>query len=163
YLLLGKKNFLDEYKNNKITSLLMINKCQTSSLKKIEKLFKKENILVISHKNFGNEEYLNQYQHIGYEYDELIIFINKNMFYDSKSNCLMYSFDEISEYALMYDCLYLNNLVYFDALFTWLVVAFTRATKSIRIFVDENNPDKENICKYFNDRIDELENNDTKN
>ncbi|MBO6072404.1 hypothetical protein J6P59_01920 [bacterium] len=45
----------------------------------------------------------------------------------------------------------------------FLYVSFTRATKSIRIFVDENNPDKENICKYFNDRIDELEKDNTKN
>ena len=44
-----------------------------------------------------------------------------------------------------------------ESLESWIYVAFTRATKHIKIFVSDTNPCKKEICDYFNKRIIEVE------
>ena len=147
YLVYGKHINGKDISND--NSELVIHRCKSDNLLNIQKTYK--NILFVSTNN--EPGFLTPYQYIGYEFDHVVIYFSKwfRCINDQKNRVNI--------------CINKNNNWLQDSktILPFLYVSFTRATKSIRIFVDENNPDKENICKYFNDRIDELNKNNTKN
>ena len=149
YLVYGKSNNKKDTSND--DSKLIIHRCKSDNLLNIQKTYKNKNILFVSTNN--EPGFLTPYQYIGYEFDHVAIYLSKwfRCIKDQKNR--------------VHICIYKNNNWLQDSttILPFLYVSFTRATKSIKIFVDENNPDKENICKYFNDRIDELNKNNTKN
>lgn len=144
YLVFNDKNSLNYYRKHQFESSLEIDYCQESNLDKIKGEYPDSPIFVVYHMNL--DSYLNEYQHLGYEYNALIIYLPPNIKYDAINKKLQYYFDERK-----------NRMVIDEAFQSWLYVAFTRPTKLIKIFVDETNRDKYKIIKYFNDKLNELE------
>ena len=127
---------------NKEKSFLRIEPCRISSLDKLKEDYKGIPILEINGANI--KDHLIQYQFIGSEYNDVIIFLNSKFSFKRKK--LIFN-NYINKHEIKEE----NN-----TLLTWLYVAFTRATKSIKIFVDETNKYKDDICNYFNNKLKEL-------
>lgn len=158
YIVFGDTTKLESYlKYNDEKTFLQIYPCIESNLLWLSNKYSRKQIFIVSHFNWmynlnqidGDEySYYNQYQHIGYEYDELAIYLPKNFEYDEKSKKLIYRFVNQEKCK--------EEVISDDALKAWLYVAFTRATKIIRIFVSQDNKYKDKICEYFNNRIQQL-------
>lgn len=142
---LQKLIFNDSKDSEVDETFLKIDYCQPSTIDKIKEIYKDDvPILEINGSNLTG--HLIQYQFIGNEYDHVIIFLSsKFLFQRNKLKICFY--DNINK-KLMKETKY--------TLLTWLYVAFTRATKSIKIFVDEENENKKQICDYFNKKLKEL-------
>lgn len=159
YIVFGDKGKLHNYLNQtKEKSILQIYPCVEMNLSDLSRKYNKEQIFIVSHfnwmddfNNLENQEYdyYNQYQQIGCEYDNLTIYLPTNFEYDEIQKKLIYRFIDRSDN--------IEKILPDEVLESWLYVAFTRATKSISIFVAPKNKYKLEICKYFNGRLEDLE------
>ena len=159
YLVFGDIGKLESYqRNTEEKSILNIYPCDESNLHDLKKKYSRRQIFIVSHFNWMDTfnklvddeyDFYNQYQHIGYEYDDLVIYLPNNFEYDENSKRLIYHFQNHENGF--------DTILPDDSLNAWLYVAFTRATKSIRIFVDPANKYKTQICEYFNKRLQNLE------
>ena len=135
YLVYDDNNKLNEYLKNKDKSFLKIEKCESSNEQNIKKRYS-EKIPILFVSSHNDQEKLTTYKYIGSEHKEIIVYFSKDWVYDKEKNMINTSKKQKEE--LIYSLLF---------------VTFTRATLSIKIFVDEENKFKDEICGYFNNKL----------
>lgn len=107
---------------------------------------------VIDIRSNNKNDVFTQYKAAGNEYENIVIKINSCFVLENEE--LIYRYQKRNN----------NQQVDIDSDITsvWLYSACTRATKQIIFLINENNKYAKKIWKYFNDRINELEKDNTK-
>lgn len=152
YICFGKENYKNEYTQNSEKSYIKI-KCLLWSNIQDSISNNSSEFKVIDIRSNNKNEVFTQYKAAGNEYENIVININSCFILENEK--LIYRYQKRNN----------NEKVDIDSDITsvWLYSACTRATKQIIFLIDKNNKYAKEIYKYFNDKIDELENNDTKN
>ena len=151
YISFGNKNYKNEYTQNSEKSYIKI-QCLLGSEIQDSISNNSSKFKVIDIRSNNKNDVFTQYKAAGNEYENIVIKINSC--FVLKNEKLIYRYQRRNN----------NQQVDIDSDITsvWLYSACTRATKQIIFLINENNKYAKKIWKYFNDRIDELEKDNTK-
>ena len=151
YISFGNKNYKNEYTQNSEKSYIKI-QCLFGSEIQDSISNNSSQFKVIDIRSNNKNDLFTQYKAAGNEYENIVIKINSCFVLENEK--LIYRYQKRNN----------NKQVDIDSDITsvWLYSACTRATKQIIFLINENNKYAKKIWKYFNDRINELEKDNTK-
>ena len=151
YISFGNDDYLKKYKNSELQSFINIELEYTNKTSNQIDAKKGEKIIVLQSSNNIDSGIFTQFKAAGCEYEKVIVYLNSRInFKDKHFNY------EFSDKTVQYSDFY-------DPTETWLYEALTRATRSIKILIYKENQYAKEIYNCIDQRIKQLEKDNTKN